>query len=177
MCWRLTWRLVSRIFRWEPWIPEELDQWNPAPDQRTVPQQRSGLSAVTMTGYGHRNNKPNPNHLSTSTCSSFAPVSQQGPKCPSGCRVQGLMNKHDLNLLKKIEKIRTLLDQNKAKFRTADQVSKQTYDYLRDKLTLDSGQCVHRQKDLLSCRNKLLPLNAKQSLDSFLDPFIVSPAR
>lgn len=53
------------------------------------------------------------------------------------------MDKHDFSLLKKIEKIRNLLDQNKAKFRTADQASKQTYDYLKDKLTLDSGQCVH----------------------------------
>ncbi|CAF87511.1 unnamed protein product, partial [Tetraodon nigroviridis] len=61
-----------------------------------------------------------------------------GPKCPSGCRIQGLMDKHDFSLLKKIEKIRNLLDQNKAKFRTADQASKQTYDYLKDKLTLDS---------------------------------------
>lgn len=52
------------------------------------------------------------------------------------------MNKHDLNLLKKIERVRNLLDQNKAKFRSADQVSKQTYNYLKEKLTLDSGQCA-----------------------------------
>lgn len=65
------------------------------------------------------------------------------------------MNQHDLNLLKKIEKIRALLDQNSAKFRTTDLVSRQTYEYLRDKLRLDSGQCVHMQKALLSCRNNL----------------------
>lgn len=52
------------------------------------------------------------------------------------------MTEHDVNLLKKIEKIKDLLDQNKAKFRSADQVSKQTYDYLKEKLTLDSGSCV-----------------------------------
>lgn len=50
------------------------------------------------------------------------------------------MEKNDHDLLKKIEKIRGLLDQNKAKHRSTDQVSRQTYDYLREKLTLDSGQ-------------------------------------
>ncbi|XP_017292488.1 fibrinogen alpha chain [Kryptolebias marmoratus] len=60
-------------------------------------------------------------------------------KCPSGCRIQGLMDKNDHELLKKIEKIRNLLDQNKAKHRSTDQVSRQTYDYLREKLTIDSG--------------------------------------
>lgn len=63
----------------------------------------------------------------------------QYSKCPSGCRIQGLMDKYDHNLLKKIEKIRSLLDQNKAKHRSADQVSKQTYDVLKEKLTIDSG--------------------------------------
>lgn len=58
------------------------------------------------------------------------------------------MNKHDIDLLKKIERIRNLLDQNKAKTRSADQVSTQTYNYLREKLTLDSGQCVHIHKVL-----------------------------
>uniref|UniRef100_A0A669CDX2 C2H2-type domain-containing protein n=1 Tax=Oreochromis niloticus TaxID=8128 RepID=A0A669CDX2_ORENI len=62
-----------------------------------------------------------------------------GPKCPSGCRIQGLMEKYDHNMLKKIEKIRSLLDQNKAKHRSADTVSKQTYDYLKEKLTTDAG--------------------------------------
>ncbi|XP_040887567.1 fibrinogen alpha chain [Toxotes jaculatrix] len=62
-----------------------------------------------------------------------------GSKCPSGCRIQGLMDKYDHTLLKKIEKIRAFLDQNRAKHRSADQVSKQTYDYLRDKLVVDSG--------------------------------------
>lgn len=52
------------------------------------------------------------------------------------------MDKYDHNLLKKIEKIRSLLDQNKAKHRSADQVSKQTYDYLREKLVTDAGQCI-----------------------------------
>uniref|UniRef100_A0A8K9UN39 Fibrinogen alpha chain n=1 Tax=Oncorhynchus mykiss TaxID=8022 RepID=A0A8K9UN39_ONCMY len=62
-----------------------------------------------------------------------------GPKCPSGCRIQGLLDKADHSLLKKIEKIRQLLDQNRAKHRSADQASKQTYDYLKEKLTSNAG--------------------------------------
>ncbi|KAK6322988.1 hypothetical protein J4Q44_G00053270 [Coregonus suidteri] len=62
-----------------------------------------------------------------------------GPKCPSGCRIQGLLDKADHSLLKKIVKIRQLLDQSRAKHRSADQASKQTYDYLKEKLTSNAG--------------------------------------
>ncbi|XP_060922662.1 fibrinogen alpha chain [Limanda limanda] len=62
-----------------------------------------------------------------------------GHKCPSGCRIQGLMDKYDHSMMKKVEKIRSILDENRVKHRSTDQVSKQTYDYLKDKLTIDSG--------------------------------------
>uniref|UniRef100_A0A3P9LK56 Fibrinogen alpha chain n=1 Tax=Oryzias latipes TaxID=8090 RepID=A0A3P9LK56_ORYLA len=62
-----------------------------------------------------------------------------GHKCPSGCRIQGLMDKYDHDLLKRIEYIRDQLNQHKGKYRSADQVSKQTHDYLREKLTVDAG--------------------------------------
>ncbi|KAM9717634.1 uncharacterized protein ACNS7B_021255 [Menidia menidia] len=62
-----------------------------------------------------------------------------GSKCPSGCRVQGLMDRSDNDLLRKIERIRNLLDENRARYRSTDQVSKQTYSYLKEKLTIDSG--------------------------------------
>uniref|UniRef100_A0A4W5K227 Fibrinogen alpha chain n=1 Tax=Hucho hucho TaxID=62062 RepID=A0A4W5K227_9TELE len=62
-----------------------------------------------------------------------------GPKCPSGCRIQGLLDKADHSLLKKIEKIRQLLDQSRTKHRSADQASKQTYEYLKEKLTSNAG--------------------------------------
>lgn len=57
----------------------------------------------------------------------------------------GLMNKYDHNMLKKIEKIRSLLEQNQAKHRSADQVSKQTYDYLKERLVIDSGERHRKQ--------------------------------
>ncbi|XP_037614904.1 fibrinogen alpha chain-like [Sebastes umbrosus] len=69
----------------------------------------------------------------------FCTDDQWGSKCPSGCRIQGLIDKYDHSALKQIEKIRSLLDQNKAKHRSADQVSIQTYNYLKDKLTTDAG--------------------------------------
>ncbi|KAJ8008508.1 hypothetical protein DPEC_G00105610 [Dallia pectoralis] len=62
-----------------------------------------------------------------------------GPKCPSGCRIQGLLDEGDHSLLKKIEKIRKMLDQNKASHSSADRASKQTYDYLKEKLTSTAG--------------------------------------
>ncbi|XP_071368143.1 fibrinogen alpha chain-like [Centroberyx affinis] len=62
-----------------------------------------------------------------------------GLKCPSGCRIQGLMDKYDHTVLKKIKDIRDGLSRNQAKHRSADQASKQTYDYLRDKLTTDAN--------------------------------------
>lgn len=69
-----------------------------------------------------------------------APLLHQGPKCPSGCRIQGLMNKYDHDLLKKIEKIRGILAQNEQKHRSTDHLTKQTYDYVKDRLRVDSGQ-------------------------------------
>uniref|UniRef100_A0A9J8AS95 Fibrinogen alpha chain n=3 Tax=Cyprinus carpio TaxID=7962 RepID=A0A9J8AS95_CYPCA len=62
-----------------------------------------------------------------------------GNKCPSGCRVQGLMDKADHDIIKKIENIRRLLDEGRKLYRSADQVSKNTYSYLRERLTSSAG--------------------------------------
>ncbi|KAK7162141.1 hypothetical protein R3I94_004706 [Phoxinus phoxinus] len=62
-----------------------------------------------------------------------------GSKCPSGCRVQGLMDKADHDILKKIERIRSLLDEGRKLYRSADQMSKTTYTYLRERLTSTAG--------------------------------------
>uniref|UniRef100_A0A8C5ESG9 Fibrinogen alpha/beta/gamma chain coiled coil domain-containing protein n=1 Tax=Gouania willdenowi TaxID=441366 RepID=A0A8C5ESG9_GOUWI len=48
----------------------------------------------------------------------FCTSDEWGPKCPSGCRIQGLMDKYDHGVLKGIEKIRKLLDQNSNKHRS-----------------------------------------------------------
>ncbi|XP_072232892.1 fibrinogen alpha chain isoform X2 [Leuresthes tenuis] len=84
-----------------------------------------------------------------------------GSKCPSGCRIQGLMDKNDHELLKKIEKIRNLLDQNRAKHRSADQVSKQTYSYLKEKLTVDAGHGNNYYDLAQSLRQRILDMKVK----------------
>ncbi|XP_035281990.1 fibrinogen alpha chain [Anguilla anguilla] len=62
-----------------------------------------------------------------------------GPKCPSGCRIQGLLDQADRHLVNKIDKIRKFLEENRRHYRSTDQVTKQTYDFLRDRLVTDSG--------------------------------------
>lgn len=69
----------------------------------------------------------------------FCTDEEWGPKCPSGCRIQGLMQKYDHDFQSRTERIRSLLEQNQAKHRSIDTVSKQTHNYLREKLTLSSG--------------------------------------
>ncbi|KAM9827534.1 fibrinogen alpha chain [Neosynchiropus ocellatus] len=59
-------------------------------------------------------------------------------KCPSGCRIQGLMDMNDHNFMKRVERIRSLLEQHRLSHRSADQVSKQTYNFLREKLTVEA---------------------------------------
>ncbi len=49
------------------------------------------------------------------------------------------MDKADHDILKKIEKIRRLLDEGRKLHRSADQVSKNTYTYLRERLTSSAG--------------------------------------
>ncbi|XP_066517701.1 fibrinogen alpha chain [Hoplias malabaricus] len=62
-----------------------------------------------------------------------------GRKCPSGCRIQGLLDSSDHEILTKIEKIRKLLDEGRKLHRSADQVSKDTYTYLRERLLSSAG--------------------------------------
>lgn len=146
---------VSFVVNRTQWsTPEEIAQWSTEPDLRNVPLRESGLSAQMMTGYtayftNHfitfscflekPTDKPTSAQVLTCCILFIFPVLQQGYKCPSGCRIMGLMDKYDHGLLKKIEKIRSLLDHHKAKHRSAEHVSKQTYDYLKDKLTTDAG--------------------------------------
>lgn len=91
----------------------------------------------------------------------FCTDDEWGSKCPSGCRIQGLMDKYDHSLLRKIEKIRSLLDENKVKQRSADQVSKQTYDYLKEKLILESGNDNNYYDLAQSLRQKITDLKIK----------------
>ncbi|KAJ8382699.1 hypothetical protein SKAU_G00034770 [Synaphobranchus kaupii] len=62
-----------------------------------------------------------------------------GTKCPSGCRIQGLLDQADQHLVAKIDKIRKILEENRKNYRSTDQVTKETYNFLRDRLVIDSG--------------------------------------
>ncbi|KAG5260661.1 hypothetical protein AALO_G00295030 [Alosa alosa] len=84
-----------------------------------------------------------------------------GPKCPSGCRIQGLLDKTDHNLLTRIDKIRQLLDQYRQKYRSTDQSSKQTYDYLRDRLTTSSGDDNKYMSLAESLRKRIVEVKIK----------------
>ncbi|KAM6909410.1 fibrinogen alpha chain [Xenentodon cancila] len=125
----------------------------------------SGASSQDVP-LGPRGARPVEHGTRSETCASekewpFCTDDDWGSKCPSGCRIQGLMDKHDHDLLKKVEKIRSLLDQYKAKHRSADQGSKQTYDYLRDKLTVDAGSDNNYYDLAQSLRKRITDMKIK----------------
>ncbi|XP_036407145.1 fibrinogen alpha chain [Megalops cyprinoides] len=62
-----------------------------------------------------------------------------GPKCPSGCRIAGLIDEADKELAAKIDKIRKFLEESRRHYRSTDQATKQAYDFLREKLVTDTG--------------------------------------
>ncbi|MBN3287254.1 FIBA protein, partial [Polyodon spathula] len=62
-----------------------------------------------------------------------------GFKCPSGCRVQGLLSQTDRDIAQRIDRIRKFLEENKNRYKSTDQFTKQTYDDIREHLILDSG--------------------------------------
>ncbi|XP_076019059.1 uncharacterized protein LOC143010568 isoform X1 [Genypterus blacodes] len=91
----------------------------------------------------------------------FCTDDEWGPKCPSGCRVQGLMDKYDHGALKRIERIRYILSQNEAHHRSADQVSKEAYDYLREKLVVDTGKDNSYYDLALNLRQRITDMKIK----------------
>lgn len=80
-------------------------------------------------------------------------ISSQGRKCPSGCRIQGLLDQTNHELLKKIDKIRNLLDEGKKLHRSTDVESKNAYNYVRERLISSTGV-----------------LSAQRRIDSRLEP-------
>lgn len=52
------------------------------------------------------------------------------------------MNKYDHDLLRKIEKIRGILAQSEQKHHSTDHLTKQTYDFVKERLRVDSGQAA-----------------------------------
>ncbi|KAJ8403555.1 hypothetical protein AAFF_G00348810 [Aldrovandia affinis] len=84
-----------------------------------------------------------------------------GTKCPSGCRIQGLLDQADQQLATKIDRIRKFLDENRKHYRSTDQVTKQTYDFLRDKLVTDSGNDNRYQTLAEQLRQRIVSIKVK----------------
>ncbi|XP_076838984.1 fibrinogen alpha chain [Brachyhypopomus gauderio] len=84
-----------------------------------------------------------------------------GRKCPSGCRIQGILDNTDHELTTKIDKIRKLLDEGKKMYRSADQASKETYNYMRERL-VTSTDTDNRYVNLAEqLRQKIVDLKIK----------------
>ncbi|XP_018611791.1 fibrinogen alpha chain [Scleropages formosus] len=93
---------------------------------------------------GPRGNRPVEHGYKSETCAKekqwpFCSDEDWGPKCPSGCRIQGLLDKADQQLTIKIDRIRKFLEDNRKHYKNTDQFAKQTYDYIREKLVSDTG--------------------------------------
>ncbi|KAL4618126.1 fibrinogen alpha chain [Arapaima gigas] len=93
---------------------------------------------------GPRGNRPVEHGYKAETCAKEKswPVCTDdnwGSKCPSGCRIQGLLDNADKYLSAKIDRIRSFLEENRKHYKNTDQFAKQTYDFIREKLVADTG--------------------------------------
>ncbi|KAG7458771.1 hypothetical protein MATL_G00224220 [Megalops atlanticus] len=69
----------------------------------------------------------------------FCREDEWGPRCPSGCRIQALIDQADQQLTSKINKIQKFLVDRRKDYHSTDEVTKQTYDFLRERLLADSA--------------------------------------
>ncbi|XP_017313407.1 fibrinogen alpha chain [Ictalurus punctatus] len=104
----------------------------------------SASCAEEPTVLGPRGPRPNEPGFKADKCATEKewPVcldDEWGRKCPSGCRIQGLLDQTDHEILNKIEKIRKLLDEGKKLHRSTDLESKNTYNFLRERLVSSAG--------------------------------------
>ncbi|KAM8939732.1 fibrinogen alpha chain [Pelodytes ibericus] len=57
-----------------------------------------------------------------------------GPKCPSGCRIQGLSTQTDKEFAKRIDAIKQKLKDGEINYKSVDVTTKETYEYIKDNL-------------------------------------------
>ncbi|XP_028647207.2 LOW QUALITY PROTEIN: fibrinogen alpha chain [Erpetoichthys calabaricus] len=84
-----------------------------------------------------------------------------GPKCPSGCRIEGLMNEADRDLKKKIDNIRKLLEDNRNRYKNTRQTTENVYGLIREKLLLDTGNDDKYGKLADDLRRRIVDLRVK----------------
>ncbi|NWV29365.1 FIBA protein, partial [Origma solitaria] len=80
---------------------------------------------------------------SPSTCQSekswpFCADDDWGTKCPSGCRMQGLIDEKDQEYSRRIDKIKKVLSDNESNYKKANQIIEETVNVLKP--SLDNAQ-------------------------------------
>ncbi|NXE75274.1 FIBA protein, partial [Cochlearius cochlearius] len=84
-------------------------------------------------------------HMSQATCQyekswPICADDDWGTKCPSGCRMQGLIDETDQDYNHKIDKIKKLLAENQNKYKTSNQIIVETISAIKP--NLDSAQQI-----------------------------------
>ncbi|NXY82521.1 FIBA protein, partial [Alcedo cyanopectus] len=105
-------------------------------------QAQDGETAFEKGGAGIRGPRI-VEHMSQSTCQyeknwPICADDDWGPKCPSGCRMQGLIDEADQDYKHRIEKIRKLLAENQNNYKNSNRIVVETINVLKP--NLDSAQ-------------------------------------
>ncbi|NWT34789.1 FIBA protein, partial [Cardinalis cardinalis] len=105
-------------------------------------QAQDGKTAFEQGGAGVRGPRI-VEHKSPSSCQSeknwpFCADDDWGAKCPSGCRMQGLIEEKDQEFSQRIDKIKKLLSDNQNNYKKSNQIIVETVNALKP--NLDSAQ-------------------------------------
>lgn len=93
----------------------------------------------------------------------FNPPFFQGSKCPSGCRMQGLIDEADHDFHDRINKLKKMLSENQNSYKKAVIVKQETIDILSQNLVNEQGKYhPHNRVDtcllIVTHQKKLLAL-------------------
>ncbi|NXN86741.1 FIBA protein, partial [Bombycilla garrulus] len=128
-------------------------------------QAQGGESTFEQIGAGVRGPRI-VEHRSPSSCQSekswpLCADADWGTKCPSGCRMQGLIEEKDREFSDRIEKIKKLLSDNQGNYKKSNQIIVETVNALKP--NLDSAQQLDESYGSLSgeLRRRIVALKQK----------------
>uniref|UniRef100_A0A8C3TXV0 Fibrinogen alpha/beta/gamma chain coiled coil domain-containing protein n=1 Tax=Catharus ustulatus TaxID=91951 RepID=A0A8C3TXV0_CATUS len=112
----------------------------------------NGESTFEQVGAGSGRGPRIVEHKSQSSCQSekswpFCADDDWGTKCPSGCRMQGLIDEKDQEFSRRIDRIKKLLSDNQNSYKKSNQIIVET-----DSPSADNCFCKRR---LSSCKELL----------------------
>ncbi|NXF91159.1 FIBA protein, partial [Eubucco bourcierii] len=115
-------------------------------------QAQSGETTFEKVGAGIRGPRI-VEHMSQSTCQyeknwATCADDEWGMKCPSGCRMQGLIHEADKDFSLRIDKIKKLLAENQNNYKKSNRIITETIDVIKP--NLDSAQQVDENYGLVS---------------------------